>query len=313
MEKELRKVVILGSGPAGLTAALYTARAKLEPLVFAGNLPGGLLTLTTEVENFPGFPRGILGPELMKQMQEQAERFGATMLQKSASKVNFSHRPFKIEDEEGNSYSAATVIIATGARPRMLGLPSEQALLGRGVSTCAVCDGFFFRDKKVVVVGGGDSAMEEALFLTHHAREVSIIHRRDKLRASKILQDKAFQNPKISFLWNTVIKDIFDVQKGKVTGVLIESVQNGERREFPCDGVFLAIGHIPNTEIFQGQIEMDSLGYIIWKKHTQTSVPGVFAAGDAVDHRYRQAITAAGMGCMSALDAEKFIEFNPLP
>ncbi|MHA2609286.1 MAG: thioredoxin-disulfide reductase [bacterium JZ-2024 1] len=311
VENELRKLIILGSGPAGLTAAIYAARAQLHPLVFAGALPGGLLTLTTEVENFPGFPQGVLGPELMKLMQEQAERFGAEILPQSVARVDFSRRPFLLEDDAGKSHYASSVIIATGARSRFLNLPEEKVLLGKGLSTCAVCDGFFFRNKKVVVVGGGDSAMEEALHLTHFASEVYVVHRRDRLRASKILQERAFNNTKISFIWKTVVKKILDEKAGKVTGLILENVETQEVKEFPCDGIFLAIGHIPNTEPFQGQVDMDNQGYIILRENTQTSVPGVFAAGDVVDRRYRQAITAAGMGCMAALDAERFLEVNP--
>ncbi|MFN4181896.1 MAG: thioredoxin-disulfide reductase [bacterium] len=311
MASELRKLIILGSGPAGLTAAIYAGRAQLYPLVFAGSLPGGLLTLTTEVENYPGFPDGILGPDLMKLFHQQAERFGAEIVPKTIVQVDFSHRPFRLEDDAGEQYYASAVIIASGARSRFLGLPEEKVLLGKGLSTCAVCDGFFFRNKKVVVVGGGDSAMEEALHLTHFASEVYVVHRREKLRASKILQERAFHNPKISFIWKSIVKKILDEKAGKVSGLLLENVETQEVKEFPCDGVFLAIGHIPNTEPFQGQIELDEQGYIILRKDTQTSVPGVFAAGDVVDRRYRQAITAAGMGCMAALDAEKFLELNP--
>ena len=311
MGSEWRKLIILGSGPAGLTAAIYAARAQLRPLVFAGTLPGGLLTLTTEVENYPGFPEGILGPELMKLMQQQAERFGAEILPRSIVAVDFSQRPFGLIDDAGELHRASAVIIASGARSRFLNLPEEKVLLGKGLSTCAVCDGFFFRGKKVVVVGGGDSAMEEALHLTHFASEVYVVHRREKLRASKILQERAFHNSKISFIWKSVVKKILDENAGKVTGVILENVETKEEKEFPCDGIFLAIGHIPNTEPFRGHIEMDEQGYIILREHTQTSVPGVFAAGDVVDRRYRQAITAAGMGCMAALDAEKFLELNP--
>ena len=305
-----RQVVIIGSGPAGLTAALYAARANLKPLVIEGYEAGGQLMITSLVENFPGFREGVLGPSLMEEMRAQALRFGAEVLQGNVSSVDLSSRPFLIRTEEMD-YRAHTLIIATGASAKWIGLPNEKALVGRGVSSCATCDGAFFKNRPIVVVGGGDTAMEEALFLTRFASEVTVIHRRDKLRASRIMQDKAFAHPKIRFVWNTVVEDVTDVTKGEVTGVAVRNHVTGERSTIPADGVFVAIGHSPNTELFKGQLEMDANGYLVTQTGTRTSVAGVFAAGDVQDHVYRQAITAAGSGCMAAIDAEKFLEGVP--
>ena len=303
---EERNVVILGSGPAGLTAALYAARANLRPLVLKGIDAGGQLMLTTDVENYPGFPDAILGPELMERMEKQAGRFEAELLHQEATRVELSSRPFGVwsGDEE---WRARTLIIATGAKAKMLGLESERKLLGHGVSTCATCDGFFFRGQDLIVVGGGDSAVEEALFLTRFATRVTIVHRRDQLRASKILQDRAFANDKIDFIWNSVVDEVLG--DGQVSGARIRSVESGDVRAVPASGVFIAIGHTPNTSLFQGQLEMSPGGYIaVEEPTTMTSVEGVFAAGDVVDFIYRQAITAAGMGCQAAIDAERFLE-----
>src|SRR5437016_1536422 len=293
-----RNVTIIGSGPAGLTAALYAARANLKPLLIEGHEAGGQLMLTTMVENFPGFRDGVMGPELMAEMRAQAERFGTEIIQGNVTSAELSRRPLKLEVSDHLLYTE-TLIIATGATSRLLGLPSERKLLGHGVSTCATCDGFFFREKPIMVVGGGDSAMEEATFLTKFASKVTIVHRRDTLRASKIMQDKAFENPKIDFAWNSEIEDILDMTKGFVTSVLLRDIVTGERSELGVDGVFIAIGHTPNTALFRGQLEMDANGYIITHQGTHTSVPGVFACGDVQDHIYRQAITAAGTGCMA--------------
>jgi len=302
------KVVIMGSGPAGLTAALYTARANLNPLVFEGFEAGGQLTLTTDVENYPGFENGILGPQLIDAMRKQAQRFGAVCLMENIDSVDFSKRPFRVKAGT-TEIEADTFIIASGASARMLGLPSEKELVGHGVSTCATCDGFFFKDKEIIVVGGGDSAMEEAIFLTKFASKVYVVHRRDELRASKIMQDRALRNEKVEFIWDTVIDEILG-EKGKgVTGVKLKNLKTDEVTEKKIDGVFVAIGHIPNTKIFDGQIETDENGYIITKNGTSsTNIPGVFAAGDVQDTRYKQAVTAAGSGCMAAIDAEKFLE-----
>ncbi len=305
--KDKYKVVIMGSGPAGLTAALYTARANLEPIVFEGMEAGGQLTLTTDVENYPGFPEGVLGPELMISMKKQAERFGAQCVFGEIVEVDLSTRPFKIRTDQ-KELSAETFIISSGASARMLGLPSEKELLGHGVSTCATCDGFFFKDKEIVVVGGGDSAIEEALFLTKFGTKVTVIHRRDELRASKIMQDRAFANKKLDFAWNTVVEEIIGSKESGVSGIKVKNVKSGEISELSCQGFFVAIGHVPNTKIFEGKLNMDENGYLITKEgSTETNVPGVFAAGDVQDHIYRQAITAAGTGCMAAIDAEKFL------
>ena len=301
-----RKVIILGSGPAGLTAAIYTGRALLEPLVIGGRMPGGQLTFTTQVENYPGFRDGVEGPELMREMREQAERFGAQIEMKDAIRVDLSRRPFVVE-AEGDTYEAESLIIATGGSARMLGLESERKLLGAGVSVCATCDGFFFRGQEVVVVGGGDSAMEEALFLTRYASKVYVVHRRDALRASKILQQRAFANEKIEFIWDSVVEDILDVGQNKVVGVRLRNVKDASVAQRTCDGVFIAIGHEPNTGLFRGQLELDAKGYVVRRQGSATSVPGVFAAGDVHDYKYRQAVTAAGCGCIAALDCERWL------
>jgi thioredoxin reductase (NADPH) len=306
----VRQVIIIGSGPAGLTAALYSARANLKPLLIEGIEAGGQLMLTTLVENFPGYRDGIMGPELMAEMRAQAERFGTDIIQGHVARVDFTKRPFVVAttDEE---YLAGTVIIATGASAKMLGLHSERALMGHGVSTCATCDGYFFRGHEIAVVGGGDSAMEEAIFLTRFASKVTIVHRRDVLRASKIMQDKARANPKIAWLLNHEVEEIKDTGKGEVTAMLARHVGTGALTEVPVAGVFVAIGHNPNTELFRGQLEMDANGYLVTHDGARTSVPGVFACGDVQDHVYRQAITAAGSGCMAALDAERYLERMP--
>ena len=303
-----RKVIIIGSGPAGYTAAIYAARANLAPLQFIGAQFGGQLMLTTLVENYPGFVDGIDGPPLMEIFRKQAERFGTEMITDDVTAVDFSRRPLAVTAGE-ESYETHTVIIATGASAKLIGLENETKLMGRGVSTCATCDGFFFRDQDIMVVGGGDSAVEEALYLSRLGRKVDVVHRRDTLRASKIMQERAFKNSKIGFIWDSVVEDIRDPAQGKVTTVLLRNLKSGARSERPVDGLFVAIGHRPNTQIFHGQVEMHANGYIkVVPGTTETSVPGVFAAGDVQDFTYRQAVTAAGTGCMAALEAERYLE-----
>lgn len=305
---QVHKVIIIGSGPAGFTAALYASRANLEPVIFEGQQPGGQLTITTDVENYPGFPKGVLGPEMMELFREQAHRFGAKSIYKSITKVDFSKRPFKLTDEEGTEYLSETVIVATGASARLLGLPKEKELMGYGVSACATCDGFFFKGKKIMVVGGGDTAIEEANFLTRFAAEVTVVHRRDELRASKIMQERAFKNEKIKFLWNSEIVDVIGDPTSRIKGVKVKNTRTAETMEMPTEGLFIAIGHQPNTDLFKGVLDMDDNGYLITQdKSTKTNIPGVFACGDAQDHYYRQAVTAAGSGCMAAIDAERFL------
>jgi thioredoxin reductase (NADPH) len=305
-----RKVVIIGSGPAGYTAAIYAARANLAPVMFTGLQAGGQLMLTTLVENYPGFVDGIDGPPLMETFREQAARFGTEMISDDVTSVDFSSRPFRVKTDDAE-VEAHTVIIATGASAKLIGLPSESKLMGRGVSTCATCDGFFFKDQNIMVVGGGDSAMEEALYLSRLGRQVQVVHRRDSLRASKIMQERALKNPKIEFIWDTAVDEVLDPAKGKVTAVRLKNLKSGAVWETPVDGLFVAIGHQPNTAIFKGQIELHANEYAKVKPGTtQTSVPGVFAAGDVADFTYRQAVTAAGTGCMAALEAERYLEAN---
>jgi len=303
----MRNVVIIGSGCAGNTAAIYAARANLKPLVIAGHEPGGQLSLTTLVENFPGFPEGINGPDLVENMKKQAQNFGAEYMHGSVIEADLSKRPFRL-NVEGEWLETRTLIIASGASARWLGLESEQKLIGHGVSSCATCDGFFYRDKQIMVVGGGDSAMEEATFLTRFGREVTLVHRRDEFRASRIMLDRARANPKIRFVLNSVVEDVYDAERGYVTGVQLRNVQTGELSEWEVDGLFVAIGHIPNTAAFKGKIELDEDGYIKSRGNARTSVTGVFHAGDVEDRVYRQAITASGAGCMAAMEAERFLE-----
>lgn len=301
----MERVIVIGSGPAGLTAAVYAARANLRPLVLAGGLYGGQLMLTSDVENYPGFPEGIVGPDLMTRFREQAERFGAQIENVDVSAVDFSKRPLTVSTLD-RSYEAETVIVATGANARWLDVEGEERLRGRGVSSCATCDGAFFRDKQIVVVGGGDSALEEALFLTRFGRNVTIVHRRDRLRGSKILVDRARSHEKIAFIWNSVVEEVLG--EHKVEGLRLRNVADGTERTFGTDAMFVAIGHTPNTAVFAGQLDLDELGYIATPDGTATNVDGVFVAGDVSDHRYRQAITAAGAGCRAAMDAEKYLE-----
>ena len=306
-----REVIIIGSGPAGLTAALYSARANLKPLLIEGLEAGGQLMLTTLVENYPGFREGIMGPELMREMREQAQSFGTEVIQGNVVSVDLQRRPFTVAMADGTRYSARSVIIATGASAKWLEIGNDKKLSGHGVSTCATCDGYFFRGKPIAVIGGGDSALEEAIFLTKFASKVTVVHRRDTLRASKIMQDKAFANPKIEFIWDSEVADVLDVSQGAVTAIVVRNLKTLHETTVPLEGVFIAIGHVPNTWLFKGQLDLDGTGYIKTHSGTRTNIPGVFAAGDVQDHIYRQAITAAGSGCMAAIDAERYLEGLP--
>ena len=309
LNKDHYQVTIMGSGPAGLTAAIYTARADLEPVVFEGPEPGGQLTTTTDVENYPGFAEGIMGPDLMDECRQQAERFGAEIHMALITDADLSERPFTIELEDGTTFETETLIIASGARARLLGLENESRLMGHGVSTCATCDGYFFQNKELAIVGGGDSAMEEATFLTKFADKVTVIHRRDELRASQIMQERAFDNPDVDFLWSHEVVDIIGDQETGVDKLKVRNNKTREINDFEVDGLFIAIGHIPNTEVFEGKLQMNDDGYIITEPDTShTSVPGVFATGDVQDYVYRQAVTAAGSGCKGAMDAERFLQ-----
>ncbi len=303
----VHKVMILGSGCAGSTAAIYTGRADLQPLVFEGHEPGGQLSLTTDVENYPGFPEGIQGPDLVAHMKQQAERFGASYTMEVVEEADLSRRPFQVKTNQ-NSYQAESLIIASGASARLLGLDSEKELIGHGVSTCATCDGYFFRDQKIVVVGGGDTAMEESMFLTKFAEKVVVIHRRDELRASRIMAERALNHPKMEFIWDSVVTEVLDPKEKKVEAVRLKNLKTGQEQTLPVEGVFIAIGHVPNTKPFVGQLDMNDQGYLLVHDGSKTSVEGVFAAGDVHDHVYRQAITAAGAGCRAAIDAERFLE-----
>ena len=304
---EVQNVIIIGSGPAGYTAAIYAARANLKPLLFQGLQPGGQLTITTDVENFPGYPEGVMGPEMMEEFRTQAERFGTEIRFEQINEVDFSTRPFTLKTDF-DTFQAHSVIVSTGASARLIGLEAEKALMGRGVSACATCDGAFFPDKEILVVGGGDSAMEEAHYLTRFGRRVRIVHRREEFRASKIMVDRCKANEKIEWLLNRALVDILAGDDGKVRAAVLEDPRSGEREEVECDGIFIAIGHTPNSEIFKDKLEMDENGYIIVNEGTNTSVEGVFACGDVMDHIYRQAVTAAGTGCMAAIDAERWLE-----